>query len=53
KGFLSDAVMTEMGAVGGLLIVGIGLNTLDVKKVHVGNMLPAIFVAAALARMLP
>ena len=53
KGFLSDAVMTEMGAVGGLLIVGSGLNTLDVKKGHVGNMRPAIFVAGALSRMLP
>ncbi len=45
--FLSDAVITEMSAVGGLLILGIGLNMLGVTKdrrVRVGNMLPAIFL---------
>ena len=34
------------GAVGGVIIVGIGLNMLGLsqKKVKVGNMLPAIFL---------
>jgi uncharacterized membrane protein YqgA involved in biofilm formation len=38
---LTDAVMAEMSAVGGLLIVGIGVNLLGVMKVRVGNLLPA------------
>ena len=45
KGLLSDAAMTEMTAVGGLLIVAIGLNMLDIKKIRVADMLPAIFLA--------
>ncbi len=48
--FLSDAVITEMSAVGGLLILGIGLNMLGATgkgRVRVGNMLPAIFLPAA------
>ncbi|MBQ8555924.1 MAG: DUF554 domain-containing protein [Clostridia bacterium] len=43
--FLSDAVINEMSAVGGLLIAGIGLNMIyDQKRIPVGNMLPAIFM---------
>ncbi|MDR3050819.1 MAG: DUF554 domain-containing protein, partial [Oscillospiraceae bacterium] len=35
-----------MSAVGGLLIVGIGLNMLQAAKLRVGNLLPAIFLPA-------
>lgn len=46
KPFLTDAMITEMSAVGGLLIFGIGLNMLtDKLHIKVGNLLPAIFVA--------
>ena len=41
---LTDAIITEMSAVGGLLIFAIGINMLGLTKVRVGNMLPAIFV---------
>ncbi len=44
--YLSDAVINEMSAVGGALIVGISLNLLGLtkEKIRVGNMLPAIFL---------
>ncbi|MFY9139506.1 MAG: DUF554 domain-containing protein [Thermacetogeniaceae bacterium] len=46
KPFLTDAMITEMTAVGGLLIFGIGLNLLtDKLHIKVGNLLPAIFAA--------
>ena len=41
---LSDAVITEMSAVGGLLIFGIGVNMLLEKDIKVANLLPAIFI---------
>jgi len=44
---LVDAIIVEMAAVGGLLIIGIALNILEIKQVPVGNMLPAIFVPMA------
>lgn len=49
QGVLSEAVIGEMSAVGGLLIVGIGLNILEIKQIKVGNLLPGIFVAIPLA----
>jgi len=42
--FLVPAVVADMSAVGGLLIMAIGFNTLGIQRLKVGNMLPAIFV---------
>ena len=39
------AVLTAVTATGGLLIIGIGLNLLNVTKIPVGNFLPAILYA--------
>jgi len=50
---LSDPVLAEVTAVGGILMIGLGFNLLDVKKIRVMNMLPAIVIAVFLARWLP
>jgi len=42
--FLTDPVKLEMSAVGGVLIMGIGVNLLGIKKIKIGNMLLAIFI---------
>ena len=49
KDFLSPEVINEMTAVGGILILGIGFGLLEIKKIKIGNLLPAILVAALLA----
>ena len=40
----TEPLIAQMSAVGGLLIIGIGLNILFDKHLSVGNLLPAIFV---------
>jgi len=45
---LTEAMITEMTAVGGLLIMGIGITLLDIKRLPLANLLPAIFVAPVL-----
>lgn len=42
---LSDAIIADLSSVGSVLIIAIGLNMLQVTKLKVGNLLPAIFVA--------
>ena len=44
--YLSDAVVTEMSAVGGVMLLGIAANMLGVTKerLRVGNMLPGLFL---------
>ncbi|NLY46267.1 MAG: DUF554 domain-containing protein [Tissierella sp.] len=44
KDILTPEVITEMSAVGGILIMAIGINLLNIKKIKVGNMLPSIFI---------
>ena len=45
---LTDAMVLEMSAVGGTIILGIGFNMLFPEKhIPVGNMLPAIFLPIA------
>ena len=41
---LTDEIVTEMSAVGGLLIMGLSFNMLGMAKIRVGNLLPAIFL---------
>lgn len=47
--YLSEELVTEMSAVGGVIIIGIAVNMLGLgrEKIRVGNMLPAIFLPAA------
>ena len=47
--YLSSAVITEMTAVGGTILIGMGFNMLELsdKRVKVANMLPAIFLPIA------
>lgn len=44
KPFLTAEVVSQMSAVGGLLIMAIGFNLLGFKRLAAGNMLPAIFM---------
>ena len=44
SGVLSNSVITNMSAVGGLLIIGLGLNMLGITKIKIANLLPAIFL---------
>ncbi len=43
QAFFSPEIITQITSVGGLLIMGIGLSLLDIKKVNVTNLLPALF----------
>lgn len=44
KDFISPDLILELSAVGGVLIMAIGLNLLDLKKMRVGNMLPSVLI---------
>lgn len=45
---LSEVIITELSAVGGVMIVGIGINILEIKKLPVVNMLPALLLSPLL-----
>jgi len=41
-----EAILAEVTAVGGLMIIAIGINILELRKINVANMLPALVIAA-------
>lgn len=52
QGF-GDAVVAEMTATGGVLLVGIAIsNLLQIKKIRTGSLLPAIFLAVLIVLIL-
>lgn len=44
---LTETVVTQMSATGGLLILGLGLSMVTSTKIKVGNMLPAVLLPIA------
>lgn len=51
QAILTPAMVAEMTATGGLLIFAIGLGLLELKRIRVANLLPAIFVAPLLVAL--
>ena len=49
---LTDPIVAELSAVGGILLIGLGITLLEVKKVRIMNMLPALIVVVILAKYL-
>ena len=47
--YLSALVVTEMSAVGGVILIGMGINMLELppKRIKIANMLPGIFLPIA------
>ena len=45
SGLLNELQLREMSAVGGLLIIGVGLKLLNIRDVKVADYLPAIVVS--------
>jgi hypothetical protein len=50
-GVLGDGYVAALTAVGGLLLVGVGLRLLRIKPLPVGDLLPALVVAPALVAL--
>jgi hypothetical protein len=47
--FMTPPVIHALQAVGGALILAIGLDLTDIKRLPYGNMLPGVFIAALIA----
>jgi uncharacterized membrane protein YqgA involved in biofilm formation len=45
---LTEVVVDELSAVGGLLLIGLGINILEIKRLRIMNMLPALVIIVVL-----
>lgn len=50
---MSNSMMNEMTATGGILLIGIGISSLlEIKKIRIGSFLPALVVAPLISYLL-
>ncbi len=50
--YVTPAVIAEISVSGGLMIIAIGFNMLELTSIRVGNMVPGLFAAGILAHFL-
>jgi len=51
--FFPEIMVTEISAVGGILLIGMSINILNIKKINVLNMLPSLAVVIILLWLYP
>jgi len=51
--FFPEVMILELSAVGGILLIGLGINILEIKKINVMNMLPALVMIVILLWLVP
>lgn len=51
--FIPPIYVSELSAVGGILLIGLGINVLEIKKIKVMNMLPALVMIVILLWLIP
>jgi len=49
QGFFTNVLINELTAVGGLLLIGLGIDILEIKSLKILNMLPSLAIVVILA----
>lgn len=47
--YMSDQMVADMTGVGGILLIGLGINILKIKEINVTNMLPSLIIIVILS----
>jgi len=50
--FITEPIINELSAVGGVLLIGLGINILEIKKLRILNMIPALVIVVILVYFL-
>jgi uncharacterized membrane protein YqgA involved in biofilm formation len=48
QNILTASIINELSAVGGILLLGLGITILDIKKIKILNMLPSLIIVVVL-----
>ncbi len=48
QNILTSSIINELSAVGGILLLGLGITILDIKKIKILNMLPSLIIVVIL-----
>jgi len=48
QNFFAQTMINELTAVGGILLIGLGINILEILKIRISNMLPSLIIVVIL-----
>jgi len=51
--FFTETLINELSAVGGILLLGLGIKILEIKEIKVANLLPSLFFVLVLVYLFP
>jgi hypothetical protein len=53
QAFFTPMMIRELTSVGGVMVMGIGVNILGLQKVRVGNLIPALLIIILILYLKP
>ena len=48
----TDVIITDLSATGGILLIGLGINILEIKQLKILNMIPALVIVVILSYLI-
>lgn len=52
KAFFTETIINELSAAGGIILIGLGINLLEIRKIRVANLLPSLIFSATITYLL-
>ncbi|MEM1586929.1 MAG: DUF554 domain-containing protein [Candidatus Bathyarchaeia archaeon] len=49
--FFTEITINELSAAGGIILIGLGINILEIRKIKVVNLLPSLIISVVLAHL--
>ncbi|MCK5169310.1 MAG: DUF554 family protein, partial [Bacteroidales bacterium] len=46
--YFAESIINELTGIGGLMLIGLGIHILEIKKLKILNMLPALIIIVVL-----
>jgi uncharacterized membrane protein YqgA involved in biofilm formation len=53
RAFFTEILISQLSAVGGILLLGLGINMLEIKEIKISNLLPALLVVPIIVYLFP
>jgi hypothetical protein len=53
RAFFTETLIKELSAVGGILLLGLGIKILEIKDINVANLLPSLIIVPIIISLLP
>jgi uncharacterized membrane protein YqgA involved in biofilm formation len=50
--YFTEAIISDLSATGGIMLIGLGINILEIKHLRILNMVPALVIVVILSYLI-